>query len=128
MKLQTNTQKLAREVSLKTLASAYLTMAEHFENLAKNTKVANNLEILWFMKDAQGKILKTGSCHKMAFRRNQTWRNFKSVQNYAKTEDVKVYMMDITSGIQVHRTLKYAFGKTAKELKKELTNEIIGLK
>lgn len=120
MKLQTKKQELARKVSLNTLATVYARVAKHYDDLSKSSR---RLEIVWFLKDKQGKIVKTGGCNKMAFRRNQLWRNFTDERHRKCT----VNAIDMLSGIQVSFLYTEAMSYSTETLRNKVISKILGL-
>lgn len=121
MKLQTNRQKIARETSLISLSFVYRRMATQIEEIAKNPK--RSLELIWFLRDKNGKIIKTGNSNKMAFRRNQLWRNFTDERH----NDCTVHLIDMLSGIQSSKPYTYAIRVSSETLRKKMIAEILGM-
>lgn len=141
MKVQQKYKQNAREASIIAQAAAFKRVAKHLENLAKNPKAAQQLELVWFFKDKDDKIIKTGGSNMMAFRRNQIWRQFITSTMRAKSDEITVHLIDMISGIQATRTLSQALEiekgnftrydtkqDSIRKFREDMINEIIGLK
>ena len=122
MKIKRASSRLARTASLAGMAHTYMKVANDLIASIKDDEI--DLELIWFLKDSEGKIIKTGGCNKMPFRCTQIWRNWVSEKRFP---GAMVYLIDINSGIKVERTIRFALSNSAKRLREDMICEMIGV-